>query len=163
MNCIVLKQNYKKKSGVIIYLGRCLFTLQKPGSVKDLHHSISLQFTGVGVILRVLATPEHSALAQTLDKNSLSVSAQQYTTLQMTEKFKGDVTLTLVLNEISRWEADILEAVWSIQESASQNGLAGGDTATLWMSGNRAAHQPTSIIEANHHLRECWRQGEMCG
>lgn len=158
---LVLKQTFTKKSGVIIYLGRCLFTLQEPGSVKDLHHSISLQFTGFGVILRVLAAPEHSALAQTLNKNALSVSTQQYATLQMTEKFTGDVTLALVLNDISRWEVDVLEAVWSIQEALSQKRLAGGDTAALWMSGNRAAHQPTSIVETNHHLRERWRWGNV--
>lgn len=76
----------------------------------------------------------------------------------MTEELTGDMTLALVLDEVNGREADVLEAVRSVHEAISQGGLTGGDTATLWMSGNHAAHQPTSIVETNHHLRERWRK-----
>lgn len=130
-----------------------ILTLEEPPCVKDLHHSIPLHFAGPRTIVDTHSAPEHAALAQALDEDALSVGSQKHATLQVPEELACHLPLTLVLDKLQWWEADVLEAVPTVDKTVGK-GLAGGDAAALWVGGHQAAHGLPSIVERDDHAGE---------
>lgn len=99
------------------------------------------------------STPEHAALAQTLDEDALAIGPQEHTALQVPEELARHLPLSLVLDKLRRRKADVLEAVPTVDQIAGQ-GLTGGDTAPLGVGGHQAEHGLSRVIERDQHVGE---------
>lgn len=133
--------------------------MKKPSCVKDLDHSIPLEFACHVVVLWAdfsQPDPEDTALAQPLDEDALLVGPDQHTSLQVAQELACDVALAIVLDELGRGEVDALHAVWTVKGTATQ-GLLGGDSAAFRMINHRVLHQLPSVVETDHHMGESWR------
>lgn len=143
-----------------------LLTLEEPSCVKNLDHSISLQFAGppravVGAQSPQPA-PEHTALAQPLDEDALAVGTDQHAPFQVAQELAGDMALALNLDEFSGRETDVLQAVWETVGGPvlDQGRLTRRDTTAISMRCHHAVHQLPAIEEVNDHLGESWKQRE---